>query len=289
MSEFSDAWLALRKSADGAARDDGLVRRLRLSAGDHCEVLDLGCGTGANLRYLAPLLGALGGGEQHWTCADHDERLLSLLSERTAVWAGRAGYGFRAEGHGFLVQHPRWSCRVRALRTDLAAALDRLPLPPGGLVTASALLDLVSADWLDALLDRCRRARCRLLFALTYDGRWQCQPAHAEDATVMALVNRHQRSDKGFGPALGPEAAAYAELRCLALGYQTQIVASPWRTGPAQVPLQIALIDGWHRAALELAPELRHRIDAWRDARRRYAVQGESRLIVGHRDLVANP
>jgi len=289
LSDFSDAWLALRESADSLARPDGLVQRLRLSPGDHCDVFDLGCGTGANLRYLAPLLGARIGGEQRWTCADHDERLLSMLPGRTAAWAEQADYGFGADGHGCSIQHPHWSCRVRLLRTDLAAALDELPLPPGALVTASALLDLVSTDWLDALLDRCRKARCRLLFALTYDGRFQCEPAHADDAAVIGLFNRHQRSDKGFGPALGPDAAAYAEARCLALGYQTHAADSPWRIGPTQGPLQLALIDGWHRAALELAPESRYRLDAWRDARRRYVVQGESQLVVGHRDLVANP
>jgi hypothetical protein len=86
---------------------------------------------------------------------------------------------------------------VRALQLDLATSAHRLPLPSGGLVTASALLDLVSAPWLDALLRRCHDARCQLLFALSYDGRCEMIPSHPDDAPLIDLVNRHQRSDKG--------------------------------------------------------------------------------------------
>ena len=59
-----------------------------------------------------------------------------------------------------------------------------------------------------------------MLFALNYDGRIKCAPGDPDDAAIVALVNRHQRTDKGFGPALGPDAPGLAE-RCFAtLGYR---------------------------------------------------------------------
>ena len=66
MGDFSADWLALREPADRRARSAALVGRLVawLSGTSHpaggcagpLRVLDLGCGTGANLQYLAPIL-----------------------------------------------------------------------------------------------------------------------------------------------------------------------------------------------------------------------------------------
>jgi trans-aconitate methyltransferase len=51
-------------------------------------VVDLGCGTGSNLRATAPLLGP----EQHWTLVDHEQALLDAAAERLTAWAdGRTG------------------------------------------------------------------------------------------------------------------------------------------------------------------------------------------------------
>jgi SAM-dependent methyltransferase len=289
VSEFSDDWLALRAAADSRARADRLVQRLRIERGGCLEVLDLGCGTGANLRHLAPLLGAAGAREQHWTCVDHADPLLARLAPRTADWAAEQGHRFAGHGRGFSIQTNGWVCRVETCAVDLAAGLAALQLPADGLVTASALLDLVSAAWLDDLLARCRGARCQLLFALSYDGRCDLRPTHPEDAGVIALVNRHQRGDKGFGPALGPDAAAHALSRCGALGFDAQGVDSDWQIGPDQPDLQRALIDGWHHAALELAPALAARLDDWRDARAGWIREDRSHIRVGHVDLAAVP
>ena len=80
------------------------------------------------------------------------------------------------------------------------------------LVTASALLDLVSESWLRLLAARCREAGATALFTLTYDGRSSCDPVEPEDELVRELMNLHQKTDKGLGgPADGPDAWAVAE------------------------------------------------------------------------------
>ena len=95
---------------------------------------------------------------------------------------------------------------------------------PAGLITASALIDLVSAAWLEELAALVRQTDCGLYVVLTFDGRIDWQPAHPLDLAVRNLVNRHQRTDKGFGPALGPERAP-ALARAAARG----------RAGPEQL------------------------------------------------------
>ena len=108
---------------------------------------------------------------------------------------------------------------------DLELALDG----PLDLVTTSALLDLVSAEWLDRLIVEAAARRLPVYAALTYDGRTVIEPAGVLDSEILAGFNAHQRTDKGFGPALGPTAAARAIERFEHFGYS--VVAGPLRLG----------------------------------------------------------
>lgn len=296
MSNFTADWLALRTPADRAARADELVQGLASppAAARGLRVLDLGCGTGANLRHLAPLLAAAGHRRQHWTCVDHDPALLAQLPASTTTWARSAGLHWRGEPADARLVGNDWQAAVVVRRLDLARDLLTLAPPAAGLVTASALLDLVSAPWLDALLGRCRAAGCALLFALSYDGRCLLSPAHAEDARVIDLVNQHQRTDKGFGPALGPAAAERAARCCRALGWRVRTAASDWVLGAESADLQRALLAGWRDAAAAMAAPpgpaaSTAGLDAWLQRRHRWLATGHSRLQVGHVDLLALP
>lgn len=267
MSGFSAEWLTLREPADHAARADELTRLAARAVaggtgGRALAALDLGSGTGSNIRYLAPRLGV----PQAWRAVDADQRLLTEVPGRTLA---------------SLPAGSRIDLQTLDLR-DLGGS-DLLAAPQ--LVTASALLDLVSAEWVADLASRCRAPVA--LFVLTYDGRLACDPVDERDEEVRALVNRHQRTDKGFGPALGPEAAACAAAEFGRAGYTVRLVPSDWRLGPGQHDLQGALIDGWAGAAAEMAPDAAEAVEAWRQRRLRHVAAGVSRLRVGHQDLLA--
>ncbi len=75
---FSADWLALRDPADRAARDQTLARRAAEAAGPAPVIVDLGCGTGASWRALAPLLpdGA------RWRFVDNDPGCWSIAGAR---------------------------------------------------------------------------------------------------------------------------------------------------------------------------------------------------------------
>ena len=268
MTGFSAAWLDLRAPADSRARSATLINKLLdwRQGQAVLRVCDLGAGAGANLGFLAPQLG----GGQHWTLIDQDQALLDLALQR-----GRL-LGLE---------------RLTVSRTDMAAPmwLAGADLAAFDLVTASALLDLVSADWLDRLLAQGAAAGCAFLFALTYDGRVRWSPQDAEDAAVVAALNRHQRSDKGFGPALGPDAASHAEHALTARDYRVSTAASDWRLGPAEAGLQQTLAEGWVAAARELEPARHDPLDKWLGRRRAWIDAGRSSLEVGHVDLFARP
>jgi len=286
VSGFSAQWLALREPFDAAARAASLVAELRPhvargSGAPPLEVVDLGAGAGSNVRYLAPQLG----GAQRWRLADNDRALLDAGFEATQAWAERRG-GTATRAEPVLdIRCKDFSCEIRREHVDLAGLM-ALELPAGGLVTAAALLDLVSFDWLNQLAQRCRVARAAVAFALTYDGRTSAKPAEPEDATVLAMFNRHQLFDKGFGPALGMRAAAAAEAAFEAHGYELRVATSDWIIGKSDGAMQLALLDGWLGAALEVAPESRAALMSWHERRSAHVRAGRSELRVGHVDLV---
>jgi hypothetical protein len=141
----------------------------------------------------------------------------------------------------------------------------------------------------EALAQRCADARATALFALTYDGRIELAPWEPEDALVVALVNRHQLGDKGFGPALGPAGASYTQRVFERWGYRVLRATSDWRHAAEHAPLQQALLEGWIDAATEMAPEQESLLRRWHERRRAHLARGDSVITVGHVDLLASP
>lgn len=264
MSGFSADWLALREPFDQAARAAALEVALGLWARGRGElrVVDLGAGTGSNLRHLAPRLPVA----QRWTLVEHDPALIL------------AGRGLLPSG-----------VEARYRRADLVHELEAVLEGPVDLVTCSALLDLVSAAWLERLVRVVRARDLALLAVLSYDGRVELEPAHPLDGEVIGLVNRHQRTDKGFGPALGPEAALALGRALQGAGETPLVASSDWRAGPADAALQRALVLGWAEAARALAPGRAAAIGSWQDERLQAIAAGGARCRVGHLDLLRLP
>jgi len=253
-------WLARREAADTAARSVALLDALvdALPVRRPLRIVDLGTGTGSNVRYLSTRLPR----PQEWLVVDRDPTLLDELARRVdAPIVAR-------------------TTNLGALTDDLFAGRD--------LVTASALLDLVSEPWLQALAGQCRRVGAAALFALTYDGRSTCTPAEPEDELVRGLMNRHQRqNDKGFGRAAGPDATDAAARAFAAAGYTVRRARSDWTLGPSDRTLQRPLVEGWAAAAAEIAPDRSAAIGEWLARRLRHIDAGVSHITVGHEDLAA--
>src|SRR3546814_7653759 len=83
-------------SSDVCSSDLGeaLLRR----GGGAVHIVDLGSGTGANFRFLAPRLAALGASAQSWRLVDRDENLLERVAPICMSWAGASGWGVTETG-----------------------------------------------------------------------------------------------------------------------------------------------------------------------------------------------
>lgn len=293
MDSGLSTWLQLRESADAAARSESLIRELTgtLATHDSVRVLDLASGTGANVRHLAPRLPP----RQRWLAVDRDAGLLAQLPALMSSWGAARGFDVRTDADASVhvstvpgEAGTRLDCLVETRQLDLGSLTDLDIFADCHFVTASALLDLVSEQWLAALAARCRAVGAMALFAITYNGRSSCSPVEPEDEMVRDRFNRHQRTDKGLGgPAAGPDAADCAARSFADVGYLVESRPSDWVLDPTAHELQRALINGWAEAATEVAPGEGARIAAWRARRMGHVDAGRSRLVVGHLDLAA--
>lgn len=249
---FAADWLDLRAPADRAARDPALRAAARTwieGAPGTATVVDLGCGTGAMWRDLDRPAA-------RWRLVDNDAALLRLAADR---------------------------CPGAEVETADLADVDALPLAGARLVTASALLDLASAAWLEAIATRIVREGAAVYARLSYDGALDWTPPLASDIEIRAAFNAHQRRDKGLGPALGPDAATHFAEVLARNGHRVLTAASPWRLGPGDAALITRLADGVATAAAEAGVPV-NVATGWAQARR--ASLGCS---VGHVDVLALP
>jgi len=265
MTGFSADWLALREPFDVRARNasvlDAVVASLvKLPS---VRIVDLACGTGSTLRALSGRLPA----RQNWKLIDND---LGLLGRATAA---------RHSGDMVITGIPL------DLNRDLEAALDG----PVDLVTTSALLDLVSEAWLERLAVEIAARKIPFYAALNYSGTVDLTPRDQHDAAVIAAINAHQRTDKGFGPALGPAAADAAVSRFEALGYSVTHGRSDWVIGPQDRDMQNEILAGWAHAVREFDALTLSDTAAWLTQRRDLVSSGQSSLRVGHVDVFAMP
>lgn len=243
---FETAWLDLREPADHAARSGDLLNSFARRLPTSPKIIDLGSGTGSTMRAVSSVRS-----DVKWLLTDNDPVLLAEAKRRAPD--------------------------ISTLEVDLAGDLAKALAGEADAITASALIDLVSAAWLDELI---RLVKGRMIYiALSYNGHEDWSPSHPHDDEILSAFQTHQRGDKGFGPSLGPDAVGYFAKALKTAGYVVETAPSPWILQPGA--LINALADGVTGAAIEAGVETKI-ADQWLQARRGSAV-----CSVGHVDLLA--
>lgn len=272
MSGFSVDWLNLREDADHRARNHDLLRqaldwltRENPSQGGQ-QVVDLGAGTGSTLRAFQTL-GDDSAAALQWRLLDHDPVLLAEAHRR----------------HGDKAQ-------LETCQADLATVA-ALPLAGARLVTASALFDLVSADFLATLAGllaaQCRQQPVGIYAALNYDGTTRWDPIHPLDRQVLAAFNQDQRRDKGFGPALGPASGTTMERLFKEAGFTVRTAPSPWLLDGRDQAMTRELINGIAGAVAGSPGIEKAALNDWRRFRLDRVSTGTCEI--GHLDVLALP
>ncbi|WP_284178800.1 class I SAM-dependent methyltransferase [Rhabdaerophilum sp. SD176] len=281
MSGFSADWLALREPADHRSRNAELAGRVgtRFAGQDVTRIVDLGSGTGSNLRATAPLLG----NRQEWTLVDYDAGLLETAAKVLSGWADEA----RAIGDDLVLVKGEATIGVKFRVVDLNRDLDTVLAGKPDLVTASALFDLISEAWMKRFASALKAAGSAFYTVLTYNGQDQFIPEHPFDFGVTRAFAMHQRRDKGFGPAAGPEAAAALVAALRHEGYAVDTGDSPWILKPSDAELVRELLKGIAKAVEETGFIVDKGLADWLFYRDAMCDQKGSRMMTGHTDIFA--
>ncbi|MGS0685954.1 class I SAM-dependent methyltransferase [Nakamurella sp. GG22] len=268
-ADLSVDWLTLREPADAQARSVDLVERVRrwLPPDRPTVIHDLGCGTGSMGRWLAPQLS----GRQHWMLYDREPGFLSVAASGLPT-TGPAGEQISSE-----------------TRLEDITRLDDGRLAGASLITASALLDMLTADELDRIVAACVRAGCPVLLTLSVTGRVELAPPDTLDGAIVAAFNAHQRRDTESGTLLGPDAVLMAAESFERAGATVIDRDTPWRLDASHAPLLAEWFAGWVRAACEQEPSLTAAATDYAGRRAAEAADGALLATVWHRDLLVLP
>lgn len=249
---FGAGWLALREPADAAARSTELAGAVRTLLPTTPVIRDLGAGTAAVGRWLAPRLEAPG----HWILHDRDPELLA---------------------HAWLPQATTVETRVGGLPIEPVSTA----LAGTSLVTASALLDLLTGADVRQLAAACAAAGCAALLTLSVTGIVRFTPADPFDDVVAEAFNQHQRAQLGLGPdAVTAATAAFTDAGC-----RVSRAASPWLLGTGERRLAHQWLRGWVDAAVAQRPGLRQQASTYLHER----LAEPFHVRVEHEDLLAVP
>ena len=263
MSSFSPHWLSLREPLDHAARNSEIASYVaaHFEKRDQITIADIAGGTGSTLRAMTGQFKR----PCHWHLIDYDQALLDHAKQTFS------------------------SDIVTTQLVDLSANLGQIFQTKPDLITTSAFLDLVSEKWLQELAFQLAEHKMPFYAALTYDGKKSVLPSHSFDEEVKKLFDKHQKTDKGFGTAMGPSSAEKAISILKKAGFEVQFRSSDWVAGGEHQEFQLELLSGWHSAALELAPDKKIELDDWLQFRMAEIKAGSSQLTVGHLDFFAVP
>lgn len=257
--------MTLREPVDAAARSADLVERLvRLFAGrDRLVIRDLGCGTGSMGRWLSPLLP----NPQHWIMQDREPDLL---------------------GHVYMGVTSTAPVTVETRLGDLGG-VTAADLAGTSLVTASALLDILTVGEVDRLAAACVEARVPALFTLSVLGEVELSPAEPFDAEITAAFNEHQRRVQDGRRLLGPDAPAAIVESFEKRGAEVRVAPSPWQLGGDHGELTVEWLRGWVGAAVEQRRELATTAASYLRQRLDAVEAGRLGGRVGHVDVLAVP
>jgi hypothetical protein len=280
MTSFSTDWLSLREGADHRSRNpflqDQVLRYLQEISSlknDPSHIVDLGSGTGSNLRALAPLIHH----NQKWTLIDYDSLLLKAAREKICLWADSI-IDNDATRPVTLVKN-NYEITVQFLPKDLASDLQSELFESADLITAAAFFDLVALDW---LVQFCKVLKTSLYTVLTYNGKETWLPSDPRDTEILEAFHHHQGSDKGFGNALGPLASKTMEQLLKKEGFYVETGSSPWALNQNDASLIQELAVGTAKAAAEthlVSDEIAKR---WGEQRAQ-----SQQCEIGHDDLFA--
>ena len=130
---------------------------------------------------------------------------------------------------------------------------------------------------------------CPLYLSLCFNGKVKWTPSNTMDKYILSFFNNHQRSDKGFGLALGSKSIKYISNKAKKADLMVTIKNSPWEIKNLSEKDKIFM----KRYILDTKKSLFHMegidrniLKLWYE-QKRYEIENKKiSLYVGHNDIL---
>lgn len=285
-TQFATDWLEERNRFDEAARNPTVEAAFLRYAEQQqpLNLIDIGAGNGAVFTYLAPKLPP----EQNWTLVELNPKLLKNARQRLLLWANGNHYTIEKDEADYLLftrQERRLSIQLR--QVSFLKLEEHFPLEAYHAVTASAVIDLLSQEMLEALLRLLHRHQLAFYATLNYQS-MEYLPAGPQDTAMIEAYEQHMRRQQDFGRALGPTCTtALHQLAKSIYGHSPVDGPSPWAIRPTDIAMHRHLLSFMETSIAIANPKLD--TAGWVARKQELLESNQLHLTVNHTDLLISP
>tara|TARA_B100000900_G_scaffold154893_1_gene131547 strand:+ start:1629 stop:2501 length:873 start_codon:yes stop_codon:yes gene_type:complete len=156
------------------------------------------------------------------------------------------------------------------------------------IISYSAALDLMSKSSIIKAIKRVNNLNA-IYFSLCFNGIVKWTPTNTFDKYILSFFNKHQRTDKGFGEALGPESIDFVNRYSIKQGMKVTTKHSPWiinnKTNQDKIFMNRYLLD-IKKALFHMEGIDRNILRNWYKDKKRDIEKKSIKLYVGHQDIL---
>ena len=223
-NKFSKSWINIRVDYDNISRSTVLVDHInKLSQEDDIDLIDLYCGSGNFLIW------SLNKDILFKNCilVDHDVKLLKSIKSNLRTHL-RPMYSIQSNTNNLdllIKRNSKTLSSISIKKNDCDGY--RYLSEKYHVISYSAALDIMSKSSIASALKRIKKNNI-LYFSLCFNGQVRWTPTNTFDKYILTFFNNHQRSDKGFGNALGSKSIEFIKQKADKLNLNIIVKDSPW-------------------------------------------------------------
>lgn len=284
---FDPNWLQERYRFDEEARNKQLEWTCvnQFAFRDHLQIVDLGSGTGANLRYYLEQFPQ----NQSWYCVEEDIALKVPFWEHARQMAIDLDYAIEQEGELMKLTKPGHEVLIHFVHGNLLKVDELVDLLRTDLVLANAVFDLFSKEQFATLVQVLSHHSLSMLFTLNYVG-MDFSPSTEADDHYIGQYNAHMQREQAFGRGMGPASSREMEAVLKEALAQVEVGESLWQIGNQEQVMmgfllgffEGALSDWWDDEAEKIA------LEKWLLEKKQQVAEEALAAEVYHLDILAS-
>ena len=259
MHKFDNKWLLLRERIDTISRNQKAIDKINtyLKKYNQVNIMDLGCGTGSNYRYLSKRIK----GKQDWLMTDISLESINYFKRSLVLKSNTNLISFK--------------------KINVIKDIEKIKFDNFNLITGSAFLDIMPRQWFKEF-SRLNTNTKIIYFSINYDGFFKFTPKHQDDELVLKLFNKDQKSDKGIGlKAVGQDCTSIINT-AFSKTHKTYIFNSDWKVTNNKA-FQKIFINFCENVILKNKLDLRD----WIKFRRDCITNNKSKILLRNKDFLA--